>query len=73
MKYKKKEHSLKVSRTEGKLKGKYLKIFKYLLLKLTIKVSVEKAWLLYEFPFSLNPGDQPLMHRYEKTIHHYIH
>ena len=23
------------------------------------KASPEKAWLLYEFPFSLNPGDKP--------------
>ena len=33
-----------------------------LLIKLTVKVSSsEKAWLglLYEFPFSLNPGDKP--------------
>ena len=27
--------------------------------QLTIKASSEKAWLLYEFPFSLNPGDKP--------------
>ena len=32
-----------------------------LLIKLTVKVSSEKAWLglLYDFPFSLNPGDKP--------------
>ena len=32
-----------------------------LLINLTVivKVSSEKAWLLYEFPFSLNPGDKP--------------
>ena len=32
-----------------------------LLIKLTVKVSLEKVWLglLYEFPFSLNPGDKP--------------
>ena len=32
-----------------------------LLIKLTVKVSSEKArlGLLYEFPFSLNPGDKP--------------
>ena len=30
-----------------------------LLIKLTVKASVEKAWLLYEFPFNLNPGDKP--------------
>ena len=29
------------------------------LIKLTIKASSEKAWLLYEFPFSLNPGYKP--------------
>ena len=26
---------------------------------LLIKFSSEKAWLLYEFPFSLNPGGKP--------------
>ena len=26
---------------------------------LTLKASSEKAQLLYEFPFSLNPGDKP--------------
>ena len=32
-----------------------------LLIKLTVKVRSEKAWLglLYDFPFSLNPGDKP--------------
>ena len=32
-----------------------------LLIKLTVKVSSEKAWLglLYDFPFALNPGDKP--------------
>ena len=30
-----------------------------LLIKLTVKASSEKAWLLYEFPFSLNPGEKP--------------
>ena len=30
-----------------------------LLIKLSVKASSEKAWLLYEFPFSLNPGDKP--------------
>ena len=30
-----------------------------LLIKLTVKASSEKAWLLYEFPFSLNPVDKP--------------
>ena len=30
-----------------------------LLIKWTVKVSSEKAWLLYEFPFSLNRGDKP--------------
>ena len=31
------------------------------MIKLTVKVSSEKAWvgLLYDFPFSLNPGDKP--------------
>ena len=31
-----------------------------LLIKLTVKVSSEKASLLYEFLFSLNPGDKPI-------------
>ena len=30
-----------------------------LLIKLSVKASSEKAWLLYEFPFSLNLGDKP--------------
>ena len=30
-----------------------------LLIKLTVKASSEKAWLLNEFPFSLSPGDKP--------------
>ena len=32
-----------------------------LLIKLAncFKTSAEKTWLLYEFPFSLNPGDKP--------------
>ena len=30
-----------------------------LLIKLTVKTSSEKAWLLYEFPFILYPGDKP--------------
>ena len=29
-----------------------------LLIKLTVKAIQEKTWLLYEFPFSLNPGDK---------------
>ena len=29
-----------------------------LLIKLTVKASARKAWLLYEFPFSFNPGDK---------------
>ena len=33
--------------------------FQNSLTKLTVKVSVGKAWLLYEFSFSLNPGDKP--------------
>ena len=33
--------------------------FQNLLIKLTVKASSEKAWLLYEFPFSLNPSDKP--------------
>ena len=30
-----------------------------LLIKWSGKASAEKAWLLYEFPFRLNPGDKP--------------
>ena len=30
-----------------------------LLVKLTVKGSSDKAWLLYKCPFSLNPGDKP--------------
>ena len=30
-----------------------------LLIQLTVKASAEKASLLYEFPFILNPGDKP--------------
>ena len=30
-----------------------------LLIKLTVKASSEKAWLLYEFPFSLNLSGKP--------------
>ena len=30
-----------------------------LLIRLTVKTNSGKAWLLYEFPFSLNPGDRP--------------
>ena len=30
-----------------------------LLIKLTVKTSSEKAWLLHEFQFSLNPGEKP--------------
>ena len=30
-----------------------------LLIKLTVKASSEIAWLLYEFPFKLNPRDKP--------------
>ena len=62
MKQIKKEHSLKLSRTEGRLKGKYLKIqatFKTSDKVNCFKASGEKGWLLYEFPFSLNPGDKP--------------
>ena len=29
------------------------------LIKLTVKARSEKAWLRYEFQFSLNPGDKP--------------
>ena len=46
-----KEIKRKVSQNLGDLQN--------LLIKLTVKASSEKAWLLYEFPFSLNPGDKP--------------
>ena len=48
----------KVSRTRGKSKGKYLKIRRPSNLADKVNCS-EKRWLLYEFPFSLNPGDKP--------------
>ena len=34
-----------------------------LLIKLTVKVSAGKAWLLYVFPFNLNPGDKKILAR----------
>ena len=48
----------------SKIKGKVsqnLYDLQNLLIQLTVKVSSEKALLglLYEFPFSLNPGDKP--------------
>ena len=45
-----------------KIKRKVSLILDYLqnlLINLTVKSSAEKAWLLYDFPFSLNPGDKP--------------
>ena len=57
-----KERSLKVSRTAGKSKESILKFrndFQNLLIKLTVKASSEKTWIIYEFPFSLNPSDKP--------------
>ena len=62
MRWIKKEYSLKVSRTEGRSKGKLLQTLddlQNLLLKCSDNASAEKAWLLYEFPFSLNPDDKP--------------
>ena len=45
---------------EGKRKvSQDLDDLQNLLIKLTVKASSEKAWLLYEFSFSLNPGDKP--------------
>ena len=45
---------------EGKRKvSQDLDDLQNLLIKLTVKASSEKAWLLYEFPFSLNSGDKP--------------
>ena len=29
-----------------------------LLMNLSLKINLEKVWLLYEFPFSSNPGDK---------------
>ena len=62
MKQIKKEHSLKVSRTEGRSKesiSKFKRPSKLVDKADCFKASAEKAWLLYEFPFSLNPGDKP--------------
>ena len=45
-----------------KIKRKVSLILDYLQnlqINLTVKSSAEKAWLLYYFPFSLNPGDKP--------------
>ena len=45
-----------------KIKEKYLKIyatFKFVGKVNCFKTSAENAWLLYEFPSSLNPGDKP--------------
>ena len=42
------------------------------LIELTVKASSEKAWVLHEFPFSLNPGDKPNDAQVQRTIHHYI-
>ena len=42
-------------------------------INVTVKAKAEKAWLLYEFPFSVNPSDiLNVMHRHERAIHHYI-
>ena len=46
----------------GKIKRKVsqnLENLQNLLIRLTVKTNSGKAWLLYEFPFSLNPGDKP--------------
>ena len=40
------------------LKTQNLDDLQKLLIKLTVKPSSDKGWLLYEFPFSLNPGDK---------------
>ena len=42
-----------------KKESKNLDDLQNLLIKLTVKDSSEIAWLLYKFPFSLNPGDKP--------------
>ena len=49
----KKKYSLKLSRTEGRSKGKLLQNFR------RPSKLAEKAWLPYEFPFRLNPGHKP--------------
>ena len=62
MRWIKKDHSLKISRTEGRLKGKLLQNFRRsskLADNVIGKASAEKAWVLYEFPFRLNPSDKP--------------
>ena len=58
---KKESRSLKVSRTEGRSTGQHIQKLddlQNLLIKLTVKTSTEKAWLLHELPFSLNPGNK---------------
>ena len=51
-----------VSRTEGRSKesiSKFKRPSKLVDKVDYFKASAEKSWLLYEFPFSLNPGDKP--------------
>ena len=62
MRWIKKEYSLKVSRTDERSKGMLLQNLdnlQNLLIKWSGNASAEKAWLLYEFPFRLNPGGKP--------------
>ena len=49
----------KDSRKTKRKVSKNLEDLQNLLIKLTVKASSKKVWLLYEFPFSLNPGDKP--------------
>ena len=46
---------MKIKRTVSQ----HLDDLQNLQIKLTVKASGKKAWLLYEFPFSLNLGDKP--------------
>ena len=54
-------HGFKDCRKIKRKVSQNLEDLQNLLINLTVivKVSSEKAWLLYEFPFSLNPGDKP--------------
>ena len=54
-------HSLKISRTEKDQKNNKSKFRRpsNFAGKVTVKGRSEKVWLLYQFPFSLNPSDKP--------------
>ena len=47
----------KVSQNLDDLQNWLIKLTKTV--SLSVKASSEKVWLLFEFPFSLNPGDKP--------------